>query len=126
MDQQVDPEVVTIEHEPHGVDEERDVVGDEHQHRTGRVPAVAFEIGRQDLHEVLARSTAATEAEMRGGRGVEVVAPPTVGVLVGQFGVVRGKQRPEQPVVRSPFGRQRFESAQNVGHVVVPSLFRSP
>ena len=51
VDEQVDPEVVTVEHEAHGVDEERDVVGDEHQDRTGRLPAVAFEVGRQDLHE---------------------------------------------------------------------------
>ncbi len=121
VDEQVDPEVVTVEHDPHGVDEERDVVGDEHQHRTRRVPAVAFEIGRQDLHEVFTRSTTATEVEVGGGRCVEVVAAATVGVLVGQFGVVRGKQRAEQPVVRSTFGRQRLESAQNVGHVVVPS-----
>ena len=31
VDQQMDPEVVTVEHEAHGVDEERDVVGDEQQ-----------------------------------------------------------------------------------------------
>ena len=58
---------------------------------------------------------------MGGGGRVEIVAASIVGVLVGQFGVVRRKQRAEQAVVRTTLGRQRFESAQNVGHVVVPS-----
>ena len=50
---------------------------------------------------------------IRGGRGVEVVAPPTVGVLVGQFGVVpreaatRAARRPV--AVRSPALRERSE-----------------
>ena len=39
------PEAVAIEHEPHGVDEERDVLGDEEQDRARRLPAVAFEVG---------------------------------------------------------------------------------
>ncbi len=121
MYQEVDAEVVAVEHEPHGVDQERHVAGDEHQHRAGRVPAVAIEVGRQDLYQVLLRPATAPEVEMGSGRRVQVVTATVVGVLVGQLGVVGRKQRTEQPVVGTTLGRQRLQSAQNVGHVVVRS-----
>ena len=127
VDQEMDAEVVAVEHDAHGVDEERDVVGDEHQHRTRGVPTVPLDIGREDPHEVLSRPASAAELEVGGGRGVEVVAATVVRVLVRQFGVVRRQQRPEQTIVGTTLGRQRFESGQDVGHVVVssPSSFRT-
>ncbi len=119
MDEEVDAEVVAVEDESHRVDEEGHVFGDEEQDRVRRVPAVAFEFGRQHLDEDLAGLTSATELEMGGARRVQIVASTVVGVVVGKLGVVLRQQRPEQRVVGSPLVRQRLEIAQNVGHVVV-------
>ncbi len=65
MDEQVDAEAVPVEDQPHRVDQERHVLGDEQQDRAVRPPPVTLEAGRQHLHEDLARLTAPAEAQVR-------------------------------------------------------------
>ncbi len=74
VDEQVDAEAVPVEDEAHRVDEERHVLGDEQQDRAGRLPAVALEVGRQHLHEDLARLTPPSEAQVGVAGRVQVVA----------------------------------------------------
>ena len=125
VDEQMDAEVVPVEDETHRVDEERHVLGDEHQDRTGRPPSVALEVGRQDLREDLARLSPSSESEVGIAGRIQVVASTAVGVVVGQLGVVLGQQRAEQRIVRASLVRQRLEVAQNVGHVIVSHLPRT-
>ena len=64
--EQVHAEAAPLEHEPHRVDEERHVVGDDQHDGVRRVPAVAFAVRRQDPRH--ARPWLARAARARGGR----------------------------------------------------------
>ena len=115
----MDPELVAIEHHPNRVDEKGRVVGHEHDHRSFRLPTIAFEFGRQHLHERLAALANPAEVEVGNSGGVGEFQPATSGVVVGHLAEVLADERGEERVVRSTLGGHRLQSVDDVGHVVV-------
>ena len=119
MHHEVDAEVVAVEHHPHRVDEEWDVVGDEHQNRPLGPPTVTVGLRGQDPHEHLARVTHPTEHQVRDRGGVRIVEATIVGVLVGQFAVVPHQEVGQDVVVRSPLVGHLGQRGERLGDLGV-------
>ena len=119
MDEQVDAEPVTIEHHPHGVDEERDVVGDEHEHRTLAPPAIALDLRREHLDEDLPGEPRATQREVGDRRGVRGIEATGIGVVGGELAVVALDELREHVVVRATLPCDVDERAHRLRHVGV-------
>jgi hypothetical protein len=115
----VDADVVAFEHDAHGVDEEGDIVGDEHEHGTVELPRIADRIGRDDADECLVGPTMQTERELGDRRLVGIPESVVVDILVGQLAVEPAEERPQQLVVGPVAPRQLPQPAKDVGHVVV-------
>ena len=88
VDKQVDAKTMSVEHHPHGVDEKRNVIGDEHEHGTVRSPAVALEIRGIHAHQDLAGGSPSANFEVRHGGRVCLIERPIVDVIVGQPAVI--------------------------------------
>ena len=119
MDHEVDAEVVAVEHHAHAVDEERHVVGDEHQDRAFGLPTVALQIRRQHLDQGLADAPLASELQM-GDRGrICGVESAPVGVLTRDVAVVQAEERLQQPIRRSAFTGDLAQAVDDGCHIVV-------
>jgi hypothetical protein len=114
--EEVDAEIVTVEHHADRVDQERDVVGHEHQERAFRLPAVALEVRGEHLDHRVARVADPAQVQMRDDSGVGVVEPIEADVLGRHLPVVPTDEVVEQGVGRSPFTGERFELGDDVGH----------
>jgi hypothetical protein len=95
------------------------VVGDEHENRSLGLPAVAFQLRRQDLDERLADSAHPAEFEMGDRRCIGRVEPTAIHVVARDVAVVDAEERLEQRVGRSAFSRELAQAVDDVGHVVV-------
>ena len=115
VDEQVDAEVVAVEHHPHRVDEERDVVGDEHQHRALGAPPVTVGLRREHPHQDLAGRADPSEDQVGDRSGVCVVEPAIVGVLVGELAVVADEELRQDVIVGSPLVRHVGQRGERLG-----------
>ena len=119
VDEQVDAQLVPIENHPNGIDEERSVIGDEHEHRALRLPAVAFQVGREHLDERFAPLAHPTQVEVGHGCGIRELEPTAPCIVVRDLAEVFADERGEECIVRSTLGGHRLQSLDDVGHVVV-------
>ena len=119
VDEQVDTELVAIEHHSHAVDQKRHVVGDEHQDRAFGLPAVSFEIGRQHLDQRLADAANPAELQVDNGGGIGRIQSSTVGVIARDVPVVDPEKRLQQRVGRSTCTGDLTQTLDDGCHVIV-------
>jgi len=117
--QEVDAEPELVEHHPHGVDQEGDVVGDEQQHRAVAVPPIALVVGRDDLDAPLPRRPHPSQREVLHGRAVHLVDTALLGVVLGQLPVIDREELLEEFVVRPSLCGPFLKFGDDVGHAVV-------
>ena len=128
VDQQVGGDVVSFEHHPDRVDEERDVGRHDEDDRTIGVPAVAVAIRRQHQRVGVVGATRLTERPVPDRRRVEIGVAAVVAVELGELLVVGVEVAGERVVVGSTSSRQRFQTfgercgAGAVPPAVVPHL----
>ena len=118
VDEQVDAEPAPLEHDPHRVDEERHVVGDDQHDGVRRVPAVALAVGRHDPRHARAGLARAAQREVGDGDGVDVVELAVVDVVGRELGVVERQEPHEQRVVGLAQRGDVAQPPERLGHGV--------
>lgn len=126
VNKQVNAEVVTVEDQPYGVDEERHVVGDEHDDRTIRVPSVPVQLGRQHLDEGLAGMTYPAERQVRASGGVDMLKATRIGMVVRELSVVPAEEFGDERIPGPTIAGDGLQVVDDVGHVVVTTHVVGP
>ena len=93
VDDEVAGIAARIEHHAHGIDQERQVVGDDLDDGVRRLPAMLLDFGVVNADLCLAGGALAGEVEMRHRRPVKVVRPAFGQVFLRDAGIVEGDER---------------------------------